>query len=628
MRKSTMAAALTAVSALVASVLAATPSAQAAAPRSVPNTKPAWTAHARHLGKAANNRAVHARVYLAPRGGLDAVRQAAVAMATPGSPSYHRFLTPAQYQARFGVTSATVNQVSSWLRSAGLKVGRVGAHNRFVAVHGTVAQAEKAFSTTLATFRHQGTTVMAPAATLKTPASLSSAVLTVIGLDTSVHKMVPNARVAPPAGFRNAHPCSIYYGQVAARYQTDFKTPLPRFGGKILPYAPCGYTGPQFRAAYENGSTLDGSGATVAITDAYASNYMAQDAATYANNHGDAGYAPGQYQEYVNTPFTHKAQCGPSGWSGEESLDVESVHAMAGGANILYYGSASCYDQDFLNTLQGVVDDNQAQLVSNSWGEPSEGESAEFIKAYEDVFLQGGLQGISFLYSSGDSGDDVASTGLKQTDMPTSDPYVTAVGGTSTGIGPDGSLSFETGWGTQKYSLSSDGTSWNPVGYLYGAGGGYSPLFNRPGYQDGTVHSAYRGVPDVAMDADPNTGMLIGLTQTFSDGVYYDEYRIGGTSLASPLFAGMTALKVQANGGGYGLLNPTIYQNKDTAFTDVGHAKKYPGDVRVDFKNGEDASGGLTYSVRTFDQDASLSTGPGWDTVTGVGSPNSAWLSK
>jgi subtilase family serine protease len=368
----------------------------------------------------------------------------------------------------------------------------------------------------------------------------------------------------------------------------------------------------------------------VAITDAFASNFMSQDANHYAQEHGDGSYGPGQYSEIVNTPFKHKgtgpAGCDASGWSGEEALDVEAVHAMAPDANIVYYGAASCYDTDFLDTLGQVVDDDAVQLVTNSWGEPSEGESAASVAAYEQIFLQGAIEGISFMFSSGDAGDDLASTGLKQTDMPTSDPYVTAVGGTSTAIGGDGSLAFQTGWGTQKYNLSSDGTSWTPAGYLYGAGGGYSSLFNRPGYQDGTVNSSYRGVPDVAMDADPNTGMLVGLTQTFSDGVYYDEYRIGGTSLASPLFAGMTALKIEANGGsGFGLLNPTIYANQ-SQFTDVKHTPAHPGDVRVDYANGENASDGLLYSVRTFDQDASLSTGKGWDTVTGVGSPNEGWL--
>ncbi len=156
-------------------------------------------------------------------------------------------------------------------------------------------------------------------------------------------------------------------------------------------------------------------------------------------------------------------------------------------------------------------------------------------------------------------------------------------------------------------------------------------LFNRPAYQNGVVPSSYgsgRAVPDVGMDADPTTGMLIGLTQTFPDGVAYGEYRIGGTSLASPLFAGFTALRAQAVGKDkrVGFLNPTIYANAGKAFTDVKGTPPDAGNVRVDFANGDNASGGLLYSVRTFNQDSSLKVRKGWDDVTGVGSPNPKWI--
>ena len=127
------------------------------------------------------------------------------------------------------------------------------------------------------------------------------------------------------------------------------------------------------------------------------------------------------------------------------------------------------------------------------------------------------------------------------------------------------------------------------------------------------------------MDADPTTGMLVGETQTFAEGAHYDEYRIGGTSLASPLFAGMTALAVQNAGHGAGLLNPIIYSKASTAFNDVT-GTTIPGAIRVDYVNGVDATSGLTYSVRTFGQDSSLAVTKGYDQVTGVGSPRTAWF--
>jgi subtilase family serine protease len=638
MHARTITAAALATGTLIGSMIAVTPSASAAAtPKTIPNTKPAWTAHAKHLGAAKSTAAVTARVYFAPKGGLAALKKTAASISTPGSASYQHYLTQPQYQKEFGVTAKTVATATSYLRSAGLRVSKASTGNHYVTVTGTVRSAEKAFGAQIERYQHAGKAVQAPSTALKVPAALSASVLTVSGLDTSAHKMAPaTAKAKPaakpvdaPAGFRNARPCSRYYGQVAAKYQADFKTPLPKYQGKTLPYVLCGYTGPQFRSAYEGGSTLDGSGASVAIVDAYAAPTIASDASHYASEHGDASYAAKQLVQTVPKTFTNQTECGSTGWYGEETLDVEAVHAMAGGARIHYYGAKSCYDADFHDAIQKVVDNDDVQIVSNSYGEPEEGLDTDLIAANEAVYLQGATEGISFLFSSGDSGDELANTGIKQADADASDPYVTAVGGTATGIDANGKLAFQTGWGTGLAALSKDGKSWGPTAFSAGAGGGVSALFNQPSYQAGVSNSPYRTVPDVAMDADNATGMLIGETQTFSNGTYYDEFRLGGTSLASPLFAGMTALAVQQAGHGGGFLNPTIYAKK-AAFADVlpAAAAGVPdkGVVRVNFVNSVDASGGLSYSVRTFDQDSSLATTKGYDQVTGVGVPKPAWF--
>ena len=620
---------LAAAGAVIATVvggLVATEPAFAASTKPVTVTAPSWTAKAAKVSAAASAAAVTARVYLAPQGGLSALASLATSIATPGNANYRKILSAAQYQAQFAPTATAAQAVSAYLTSNGLTVTSNGAQNTYVAFTGTVAQAEKAFGVTINVYKRNGAKVQAPAGPVNLPATLASSVLTVEGLDTSQHYATPpRPNAAPPAGFRNARPCSIYYGQVPATYEADFSTPLPPFDGKTLAYAPCGYTGPQLRAAYEGNTTVDGSGVTVAITDAYAAPTIASDAQTYANRNGDGSYLAGQFTQTDASSFTHNALCGPSGWYGEESLDVEAVHAMAPGANIHYYGAASCLDDDLLDALSQVVTDDTAQLVTSSWGEPEESEDASLIPAYESVFLQGAVEGISFMFSSGDDGDELANTGYTQSDYPTSDPYVTSVGGTSTEIGSTGKIIDQTGWGTVKYSLSSTGTAWNPVGFLYGSGGGFSSLFNKPAYQAAAVSGAYRGVPDVSMDADPNTGMLIGETQTFPDGKYYDQYRIGGTSLASPLFAGLSALAIENAGTAVGLLNPTIYANA-AAFTDVKGTPKSEGDVRVDYANGVDGTAGLLYSVRTFNQDSSLTIKKGWDDVTGLGAGSPAWI--
>ena len=613
----------TALGMALATTLATTTAAHATPVfRQIAHTKPAWTLHARHVGAAHANAAVQVRVYLAPRGGIGALRNFALSVSTPGNAQYRHFLTAAQYRQRFGTPDATVGAVRSYLHSAGMRVTRVAPGNHYVVASGTVRAANKAFGADLARYRHHGQVVRAPSNSVRLPARLASSVLTVTGLDTTPHIAKPASHQAapPPPGFRNARPCSSYYGQIKA-------DTLPTFEGHTLPYTVCGYTGRQFRAAYEGNSSLDGSGQTVAITDAYAAPTIVKDAHTYAAKHGDGAYAPGQFTQHKPSSLTHVKLCGPQGWYGEETLDVESVHAMAPGANIEYYGASSCLDPDLLDTLQQVVDDDTAQLVTNSWGDVEATATADSVAAYEQVFLQGAAEGISFMFSSGDNGDERVSSGVKQADYPASDPYVTAVGGTSDAIGADGRFEWQTGWGTHKYSLNATGTAWTNNAWLYGAGGGSSALFKRPAYQDGFTRNAYRQVPDVGLDADPNTGMLVGETQTFPNGAYYDEYRLGGTSLASPLFAGMTALTLQNGGGaGLGLLNPTIYGNASHAFTDVSGPGADPGNVRVDFANSVDASKGLVYSVRTFDQDSSLQVTPGYDDVTGVGSPNPSWL--
>ena len=389
-----------------------------------------------------------------------------------------------------------------------------------------------------------------------------------------------------------------------------------------------------------------GKGATVAITDAYDAPTLLQDANTYASRHGDRPFARGQFvDKSVPEDASTEDDCGGNGWYGEQTLDVEAVHGMAQGANVLYYGAASCFDDDLLAVLSQVVHDNKASIVTNSWGQPTfvviDGQlyitiDQSIVDAYESIFKHGAVQGIGFYFSSGDNGDELDAWGYAHPDWPSGDPWVTAVGGTSLAIGRNDNRLFETGWGTEKYNLTADGSSWTQtVPFLYGSGGGFSQVFPRPWYQNGVVPSdtSGRAVPDISMDGDPTTGMLIGETQHFSlpsrfgpAGVHYGEYRVGGTSLSSPLFAGVQAVAQSGVGRRIGFANPFIYSAfRQHVFYDVtpqGDA----GNVRADYANGQNADGGIVYSVRTFDQDSSLTTGPGWDDVTGVGSATSRYF--
>jgi subtilase family serine protease len=200
-------------------------------------------------------------------------------------------------------------------------------------------------------------------------------------------------------------------------------------------------------------------------------------------------------------------------------------------------------------------------------------------------------------------------------------------------VGATGSYLFETGWGTSKSSW--DGAKWTPAApgdWVYGAGGGVSVLFPEPTWQTGVVDGVLarygrsgRAVPDVGAFADPNTGYLIGQTQTFPDGsTKYSEYRIGGTSLSCPIFASMMALADQAKGTPHGFANPTLYGLPASVFHDVVPPAATVADVRTDYNDGATAASGVTYSLRTMDQTLSLKTGPGYDDVTGRGTPTAA----
>ncbi|MFJ4003366.1 protease pro-enzyme activation domain-containing protein [Streptomyces sp. NPDC090023] len=596
-------------------------------------TRPLWATAKADKGATADSAQVQARVYLA---GRDAAGLAAYAKAVsdPASPLYGKHLTAQQAQARFGATKAQVTAVKSWLRSAGLTVTGVTAH--YVTVSGDVAAAEKAFGTQLHNYAKGKHTYRAPAKTASAPAALKGAVLTVSGLDNAPHKSDHDEQLPPPdAVFKNAGPFSSYFGSNTA-------SSLPDAYGHKIPYAVKGYTGKQLRPAYGAGD-YTGKHVRIAITDAYASPTIAFDAGTYARKNGDAAWKTGQLHQVLPDDYTKTEECGASGWYGEETLDVEAVHAVAPNADVTYVGAASCYDDDLLDSLSRIVDNHLADIVSNSWGDVEGNQTPDLAAAYDQVFQFGAVQGIGFYFSSGDDGDQVAASGVKQVDTPANSAWVTAVGGTSLAVGKGDTYQWETGWGTQKAGLSADGKSWDafPGAFTSGAGGGTSKTVPQPYYQKGVVpkglatannKAGNRVVPDIAAIADPNTGFLVGQSQTFPDGSQrYSEYRIGGTSLAAPVIAAVQALAQEARGGkAIGFANPSIYQRygKKGVFHDVTDNPTGSGlaVARTDFVNGFDAADGVSTSVRSLGKDSSLSAVKGYDDVTGVGSPANGYV--
>ena len=623
--------------AAVGAALLSVPAAAATTRVTLAGARPSWAQAA--AGAPADSQRIDMNVFLGWRdaAGLDAFIQR---VSTPGSADRGRFLTPAQFRGRYAPTGASVAKVRDFLTGAGLTVGSIPANHSYVPVRGTIAQAEKAFGTKLAYFRTNGALRRAPASKVTIPAGLSGIVTGVSGLSEPVlmKKMAPAPK--PPAGFRNAPPCSSYYGE-----KKDTKDPaVPGFAGQKLPYAPCGYMPKQLQGAYGTGGLVrhgvNGRGATVAIVDAFFSGTLYADAAKYADRHGTAPLTKGQYAQLIHKPNVNNYppdKCDASGWIGEQSLDVEAVHAMAPGANLLYVGASDCQDTNLATAVADIVDNHRADVITNSYGSagtevPSPPSVAQFN---HQVAQQAAATGISILFSSGDDGDSATVTddGKPSLTNPENDPLVTSVGGTSLGVTKSNGYGFETGWSTGRMQLA-DG-KWSP-GYpgtfLYGGGGGTSRVWAEPWYQKGVVPGAIatkwgkagRVAPDISMVGDPNTGMLIGHTQTFPDGVRYGEYRLGGTSLSSPLMAGQLALAVQANGGGLGFVNPAVYRlNGTRALRDVRGGPRR-GLVRVDYANSLDDSEGLLTTARTMNVPQSILTRTGYDDVTGVGSPNGA----
>lgn len=591
---------------------------------------PTWANSNNYAGPADPTGNVGFRVYLGWNNS-SAAEALAQAVSDPHSAFYGQYLTPAQFRKQFAPSQAQVNAVQSWLRAQGFNIDYTPQNNHYVEAEGTVAQAEAAFGVNFGMYNVNGQAVRSPSSDVSIPSSLVGTVTGVLGLDdSSVFVHFDHIIDAPPsAGFRNSPPLSAYWAEQTSPYAypsgfTDVSTPA------TASWTVKGYTPAQIKGAYGISNTYDGSGQTVAIIDAYASPTIFSDVNQWSTNRGLPTMSPSEFVQVIapgtyNRPQNKKQD--PQGWYGEETLDVEAVHGMAPGAKIVFVGAPNNY-QDLDAAMNHVVDMGLAQIVTNSYGFPTELLPPGYVKPFEDTLVQAAAEGIGVYFSSGDNGDETINFGFATPDWPPASPWVTAVGGTSLGVSQTNTRVLETGWGTSTYSCNTTTLACNRTGWLYGAGGGVSQLFAEPSYQvNAGLSFTGRAEPDVAALADPQTGLLIGQTQTFPNGVSYDEYRIGGTSLSSPIFAGLMALADQAAGHPHGFANPLFYENP-TAFYDVLSVKTAV--ARRNYNNSVDGTAGTSDRLRTFDDysgSPTQFTGPGWDNVTGLGTPNSLFLS-
>jgi subtilase family serine protease len=650
-----------------------------------------WVGSATRVGSAEDSQQVSIAVILNLRNQA-ALGQLVSEVANPRSAQYANYLTSAQFHQRFAPAAADVVRVQNALKQMGLTVGQTSG--LYVFASGTVAQIKAAFRVTQELYSYKGEILRANAETPTIPASITNVVAYVAGLDDTSQlrkpshvrytadapatvntNIVRNAPPPPQTGI-NSPFCSTYWNDHHAQLST---APTPY--AQTLPWLICGYTPQQLRAAYGASQVAqDGTGVTVAIVDVYASPTIVADVNRYSANHALPKLTSRNYKQILtpgilNVPANDP--CGPQGWYGEESLDWDAVHSMAPGAFILFEND-TCTNP--INTaLYDLIDNHRADIITNSYTYGGEALPPDFLAAEEQLFQQAAVEGMSLLFSSGDGGDMAAANGIASGSWDPTSPYVTGVGGTSLALLDSSGDKREWGWGTYRAylnnaNLASNGKTISTSGLAYpfafyaGSGGGPSLFELAPDYQvnvpytfsgfttlaDGSVvplEAPHRVTPDISMVGDPYTGFVYGETYAITGDPILDlgckalnsedeycEESIGGTSLSSPLFAGVLALVDQARASKHkkpvGFINPAIYLlnvgasgssspiidvNKPAAPTAV--LRGYDGDptkIRVVTMNSTVASDNATVIEGP---DTSYTTGHGYDEVTGLGTP-------
>jgi uncharacterized protein (TIGR03437 family) len=487
----------------------------------------------------------------------------------PSSANYHKWLTPEQFADRFGLSRGNIAKITGWLESQGLKVNDVARGRRWITFTGTAAHISAAFQTEIHRYQADGAMHFANATEPSVPAKFANLVSWVEGLnDFPATSYMTEASLSPDYNVGSKH--WLAPDDFATIYDI---TPLYNAG-------------------------IDGTGQKIAVPGA--ANLNLADIRSFRK----------QFNLPANDPQIVPYGTGPGGEAlGEADLDVEWSGAVARGATILYV-----YSNNVNNSFQYAVDQDLAQVISSSYGacEP------ETSPANRAGAQQANAEGITWVVASGDSGpatcDPHGSTSNTEAthgvaaSFPASIPEVTAVGGTQ--------IDDSTGnyWAPANNANGESALSyipeevWNgtgPQGLLAG-GGAPSIFFTKPAWQTGpgVPNDNARDVPDVALNATARYASISG------GAMHY----VGGTSAATPSFAGIVALLNQyqaAHGGqaGLGNINPNLYRLAQTApsvFHDITAGSNI---VPCEQSSLDCSTGSLGYNAA-----------PGYDLATGLGS--------
>jgi hypothetical protein len=486
----------------------------------------------------------HMVLYLAPsaeqQSDLDAL---VTAQHEPDSPLYHKWLTPAQYGSRFGVSAPDISHLTAWLRGHGFQVDEISASNRLIVFSGTAGQVSDAFHTEIRRYSVNGIDHLANAEDPQIPTALADVVSGVV----SLHDFRRNSAIAARRS-------------VGAQSATEAK-PLYTSGSTNYLYPADWATIYDLKSLYSAGTT--GAGTSIAVVGR--SNINISDVAKFRQTSGLPANNPTVILIGANPGLV-------SGDQDESTLDVEWSGGIAPGATVKFVVGASTATSDGVDlSAQYIVNHATAPIVSTSYGSCEQDMGATELAFYNSLWQQAASQGMSSFVSSGDSGaagcysgGDSSASGTGVNGL-CSSPYSTCVGGTEFNEGGNNAKY----WGATNSSNEESALSyipeevWNESGSNGGSGlwastGGVSRIYSEPSWQQGvpgtSAANGMRAVPDVAMDAADHDAYSI-----VENG---SNWLISGTSAASPSFAGVMALLVQAKGGkGQGNANPGLYSS-------------------------------------------------------------------
>jgi subtilase family serine protease len=362
------------------------------------------------------------------------------------------------------------------------------------------------------------------------------------------------------------------------------------------------YDPEQIRNAYDVPDSLTGAGQTIVIVDAYGDPTIEQDLATF-----DAFFGIPDPPSFTVYHGSNTQKAGPhqaADWALETALDVEWAHAIAPGANIVLAEAPSSSGNAINSTEASIVSKYPGSIFSQSFGIEENairgnGNNIQWQQADKNYQRFRDL-GITVLASAGDDG---ATTGTSSNtpSFPSSDPWVTAVGGTQ-GLPYPYGLCDSTGSDACSYGGEQ---AWNEPDFEVATGGAPSQLFETPSYQAGAQAFGMRTTPDVSYNAAVNGGVLV----VQGDSIWL----VGGTSAGSPQWAGIFALANDAGAatgmGPMGFANPTLYS--------IYNSARYGADFH-DITEGDNTLAGAP--VAGYEADL------GYDLATGIGTPDVANL--